>query len=1194
LPGLFGDVGVSGLFPIPAATLRAVIEACDNPALESAWTDDTTLGWVYQFWNDPEREALDDKVNNGGKIERHEVAAKTQLFTDRYMVEWLLQNSLGQQWLAICMKHGWTPEARASGALNVLEERRQIWRARRAAGEVLPETMMPIESEEEQRWKYWVPQPLPREAVEAAPETIRTFKMLDPAVGSGHFLLIAFDLLTAFYQEEARHRGEFWTPKQIAESILENNLHGVDLDPRAVQLAAAALWLKAKTFCRDAEPHVINLVASNFGFASLPDVDLAVQELRREVQKAAGIPEALTDTIIHALKGADHLGTLLKVDEAVEAAIREHERTASLVRTEYSQGDIFTGFRPQQTLLSFDEAKVSVLEQLDKFLAKCTGGEDLGLRLRGEQFAAGVRFVRLVNTASYHLVIANPPYHSAAKLAAPDEFQKLYPEGGADLFSAFMQRTLQLVKPHCLAATVTLSNWLYLGTYEELRSYLMDSASIVLLADLGKAAFSSGSMLINASMNIIQRTPNKAATSLAVRPFAPKDVIVDPRQVLRNAAVLLSGAALFHFQAHKLRTIIKGQPLIYWWDDAFLKRYAGTPKLGDEAPGKYGINTGNNTRFLRKLWEVSIADIQSLLLGSTSKPMNVKWHRYLKGSGGKTWIDPCDDIGLWLNNGLEIKLFAEYIYHSYSRQIRNEPYYFRPGVAFSMIGSSFTGRAHRFRCLIDSMGSSVFTEDIPNIVCLMNSSIARSVLQSLNPTVHFQIGDVNRLPLFLIESANEIFAKLDAAFTEHEAARETSVEFKHPSPSAWSYVQEWAQTAVDREPGTPLPAYQPVHADPLATYYISYAIGVALGRFGANGEGILNVAPAMALPAGILYLSAYADNDSLQHPSCQPITEAWARHEDAIARGTSLHTWLRQSFFSDVHLGMYDNRPIYFPLSSQRKNFVALVSIHRWADNTLQILLTEYLLPELHQLEGALHDLIAARNQSHREAQAEAENSYNKVKTLYDELKNFIDLVQQCAETGPPPARPQDTPREMNACFTMDLDDGVMINSAALWPLLESQWKHPRTWWSELCNAKGKKDYDWAHLTARYFPTRVDTKCRHDPSLAVAHGCFWTYHPEKAYEWELRLQDEIGPDFTIDEAHSDALRAQFEAAYPNKVKALIAAEHKRRASNRKKARQGSGKGAKDIHVTSSDDAQFFALTSALSQKETEHGMENEA
>jgi hypothetical protein len=435
----------------------------------------------------------------------------------------------------------------------------------------------------------------------------------------------------------------------------------------------------------------------------------------------------------------------------------------------------------------------------------------------------------------------------------------------------------------------------------------------------------------------------------------------------------------------------------------------------------------------------------------------------------------------------------------------------------------------------------------------MNSHQSRYVLESLNPGIGFEIGDVNRLPLFPIESADEIFAQLDAAFTEHEAARETSVEFKHPGPSAWNYAQAWAQQAVDRDPGSPLPDYQPLYDDPPATDYVSYVIGVALGRFGANGEGILNEAQATALPAGILYLSAHSDSDSLHHPASQPIRAAWAKHGDTIARGIPLRTWLHQSFFSDVHLGMYDNRPIYFPLSSQRKHFVAFVSIHRWADNTLQTLLAEYLVPELNQLEGELRDLMAARHQSDRQARAEAESRYTDARALYDELKAFVDLVRQCAESGPPPARPQDTPREADARFVMDLDDGVMINSAALWPLLEAQWKQPRTWWSELCNARGKKDYDWSHLAARYFPSRVDAKCRQDPSLAVAHGCFWTYHPAKAYEWELRLQDEIGPDFTIDEIHSDALRAQFEADHPEKVQELITAEHKRRARNRKKA-----------------------------------------
>jgi hypothetical protein len=98
LPGLYGPVGIADLIPIPPATLRQVIEALDQPALASCWTDDMTLGWVYQYWNDPAREALDAKLHAGGKLAPHEIASKTQMFTERYMVDWLLQNSLGPLW----------------------------------------------------------------------------------------------------------------------------------------------------------------------------------------------------------------------------------------------------------------------------------------------------------------------------------------------------------------------------------------------------------------------------------------------------------------------------------------------------------------------------------------------------------------------------------------------------------------------------------------------------------------------------------------------------------------------------------------------------------------------------------------------------------------------------------------------------------------------------------------------------------------------------------------------------------------------------------------------------------------------------------------------------------------------------------------------------------------------------------------
>ncbi len=122
LPGLFGPVRMTSLVPVPAATLRSIITAFDDADLESVWTDDTTLGWIYQYWNDPEREALDAKLAAQKKLENHEIASKTQMFTERYMVEWLLHNSLGQLWLAMCKKHGWTADVqRDDGDGSVLD-----------------------------------------------------------------------------------------------------------------------------------------------------------------------------------------------------------------------------------------------------------------------------------------------------------------------------------------------------------------------------------------------------------------------------------------------------------------------------------------------------------------------------------------------------------------------------------------------------------------------------------------------------------------------------------------------------------------------------------------------------------------------------------------------------------------------------------------------------------------------------------------------------------------------------------------------------------------------------------------------------------------------------------------------------------------------------------------------------------------
>ncbi|MCC7070408.1 MAG: BREX-6 system adenine-specific DNA-methyltransferase PglX [Deltaproteobacteria bacterium] len=1170
LPGLFGPVGIADLVPIPPATLRHVIEALDDAGLVSCWTDDMTLGWVYQYWNDPEREAIDAKLNAGGKVEPHEIASKTQMFTERYMVDWLLQNSLGAMWLAMCRKHGWVADVEKHGVLDALEARRVEWRKKRDAGQVSLTALMPLQSDIERRWAYYLPQPIPDDAVATAPETVRALRILDPAVGSGHFLVVAFDLLFALYQEEAQHRGVpaagDGQPKAVVESILENNLHGIDLDARAVQIAAAALWMKAQQTARGAAPKQLNLVASALRLANLPENDTALVELRKQVEADTGIPAALTDTIVHALRGADHLGSLLKVDRAVDDAIRAYEGRGPR-GDKPVQGGLFGDTKPQQLRIDAESARASVLDSLEKFLDQHTKNDELGLRLHGEQLATGVRFVRLLKEGTYDLVVGNPPYQGTAKMKDASYVAKHYPKGKADLYAAFLERGLQLAREGGTSSLLTMRNWMFIRQYAELRQWLLETFDLRGLGDFNKGGFEAIPDEVVSVVVSIFRRAKPGAASVAQMPTALDDNTRDSERTPRKRAAMLAGVERHDFDAAALR-VVPEWPLVYWWSSKELEAY-GAGTLSKVAPSRKGLITSDNVRFLRLPWEPAPfrVDLSALI---TRQIRGTPWAPLMSGAKSRRWIEPLADLILWDTAGLEVKVLNESKYGSYTRQVMNEQVYFTDGVAFVCIGAEFGARLHRYSSVISSTGCSVYPADTRAAVCLMNSTRASRVLSSLNPTIHFTNGDVDRLPLFEIADHAAIVGELERAFEVHESHREPSVEYRLPGPSPWRAAQQWAQAAVDRGSGAPLIAFrEELNPEPPADH-VSFALGVAFGRFGTNDEGILDPTTAdltQALPAGLCFLDGTLDaadtTDSLGHGACALLRTTWTERGPTIDADTDLRTWLRTKFFPDVHKGMYENRPIHWPLSSRNKTFVAWINIHRMNESTLRVLLADHLEPTRKRLDGELADLRAARDGTDKKAAKAAEKRFAAVQKAREELDQFIKDVEQCAERGPPASDAKCEPRDLDARFAPDLDDGVMINSAALWPLLEPQWKDPKKWWKELSNAEGKKDYDWSHLAMRYWPRRVDEKCQQDPSLGVAHGCFWRYHPSRAWAWELRLQDEIGPGFRIeekpyrggavtDDAGDVAHRARFLKEHAREALEAVEKEALRRARKQKK------------------------------------------
>jgi hypothetical protein len=1134
LPGLYGAAGVAELVPVPASTLRHVIEALDEPELASCWTDDMTLGWVYQYWNDPEREKLDAKLAAGGKVEPHEIASKTQMFTERYMVDWLLQNSLGPMWLAMCNRHGWTPACEADGTLAALEARRVAWRAKREAGPdaggVALSELMPLETDMERRWAYYVPQPIPADAVEHAPESVRALKILDPAVGSGHFLVVAFDLLVALYREEAQHRGEAgearWTDRAIVEHILEHNLHGIDLDPRAVQIAAAALWLKAKQTCATAEPQRLNLVASNLRLASLPENDEALVELRREVERETGMPAKLTDRVVEALRGADHLGSLLKVDAAVDEAIDAHEAELGRVRPE--QGNLFSEFgAKKRDSVAPAAAKAGIVERLERFLDAHGSQDDLGLRLRGEQLAGGIRFLRLVQEGQYDLVVGNPPYQGTSKMTDAVYVQKHYPRGKADLYAAFLERGLQLARDGGVSALLTMRNWMFISQYSDLRRSLLEKSDLRSLGDFAIGAFDSvPNDVLSVVVSVFRRAFPQFDQSAAQQPTPPNDHSYDRERTQRKRAATLCHVGRHVFDPAALK-IVPQWPLIYWWSKARQDDYRTHGLLGDYADVVQGLGTRAVARFERLHWEVPRSKLHVSRYPATTAPKH-KWVPYVKGAAGRAWFEPLSNVVNWVHSGLELFVWLVVYGGTVSKYARNPSYYFRQGVAFTPIGDIFLARIHRFHGILSDAGSSVFSDDNDNALCLMNTTLAREILSALNPSVNFVISDVQRLPNRTISLSSSIVRGLESAFSQDEAHREPSIEARGPGPSPWRHAQRWAQVAVDRPDGAPLPEYTEELDPEPPTDHVSFALGVALGRFGANGAGILDnstLASASALPAGILFLDGSLEptdsRDSLSEVSAKQLLDAWTAHGAAIDERSDLRTYLRLRFFADVHRQMYENRPIHWPLSSEKKTFVAWINIHRWDAHTLRALLAEHLHTAQLRLDGELTDLRAARDGADKRAARAAEKRLDKVLKWRDELADFVANVTQCAEKGAAPTDPKCPHREVDGRYDPDVDDGVMINSAALWPLLEPQWKEPKKWWKELSTSKGKKDYDWSHLAMRYWPKRVDDKCRKDPSLGVAHGCFWRYHPERAWAWELRLQDEIGPEFRIEERPYD-------------------------------------------------------------------------
>ena len=438
-----------------------------------------------------------------------------------------------------------------------------------------------------------------------------------------------------------------------------------------------------------------------------------------------------------------------------------------------------------------------MLDRLEDFLDHHTGGADLGLRLRGEQLAAGVRFVRMVREGQYDIVVGNPPYQGTSKTEPTrPTSSRTTDEAKADLYAAFLERGLRAraqlsTRRRCHDAKAGCHK-----NFEQLREFLIPRLETVVFADLGWGAFDSmrdNPVLL--SSFLVSRDPNTNAESngTAIAATAPGVRIRTDQHLKEIPASILVQERQTRFGVDAGRSV-PGSPIIFSWSHSEFDAYREFGTLDRFARVAQGISTTDDERFIRRPWEVGPEKILQVRINlSTPTSMTRNLSRFvplIKGGGERRWIEPLSNVVRWAPAGIEIRLMDGVAF-------RNEATHFLPGIAFTAMGDSFSARSHRYLSVCHNKGTSVFGP-IDEITTLLNASSSRAIMAVLNPGIGFEVGDVGRLPFAVRGDATAIMTCLRESFGEAERHRETSVEFELLGATTWDAAQEWAQQTVDR------------------------------------------------------------------------------------------------------------------------------------------------------------------------------------------------------------------------------------------------------------------------------------------------------------------------------------------------------------------------------------------------------------
>ena len=882
---------------------------------------------------------------------------------------------------------------------------------------------------EDTKWHYYLEEAEQEPEVQAQLAEIRKeyaaltpdqLKVIDPCSGSGHILAYMFDVLIKIYESYG------YTTREAVASIVENNLYGLDIDDRAAQLAYFAVMMKARQydrrfFSRDIQPHVYAIAESNhvdsFALEYFCDGD-------------AKLKKAM-DTIISELHDAKEYGSIITVSQQDWSAL--YDRFAEI--TEDINMSRETALRELLPLVQVAEA-----------LAQ-----------------------------KYDAVVTNPPYMGASGMGAKltDFVKKNYSDSKSDLFAVFIEKCGQMAKRNGYQAMITQHAWMFLSSFEKLRTKLL-SVDIVNMAHLGARAFEEiGGEVVQTTSFVFRKSHITDYKGEYCR-------LIEPNSQQGKEDMFLSCENRYTAdQSNFLK--IPGSPVAYWLTSTFIKNFL-RKSVNDEFIPKFGMSTGDGERFIRFWYEIKYDkfDCQSRN-ADDAKSKNYPWVAVDKGGTYRKWYGNQNYAVWWKDDGKDIKACKK-------SAVRSPQFFFTPHISWTLISTGhFSARYFAEGFALDTASNCIYFKSEPNMEILgfMNSKVADSYLKVLNPTMNFSCGVIGLLPydkLNNLQVVQLVKKCIELAKTDWDSY-ETSWDFvTHPfityrsgagfadiPMNKWQYriadaYHTWESNATAQfdllkkneeelnrifidiyglqDELTPEVEDKDVTVRKAdlgrdIRSFISYAVGCMFGRYSLDVDGLVYAGGEWD---NSKYSTFAADKDNII-----PISDDEYFEDDIVGRFVKfvevvygkdtldenlkfiadalggkgqpkdvIRNYFLNDFYSD-HCKIYQKRPIYWLFDSGKKNgFKALIYMHRYQPDTIARIRTDY----VHEQQARYRTAIADLETRIANASTGERVKLNKqLKTLNDqavEIHEYEEKIHHLADQ----------------MISIDLDDGVKVNYA--------------------------------------------------------------------------------------------------------------------------------------------------------------------